>query len=72
MLRGDVSQMREAFRRLLNGPIVFTPVVERGYRAIRFEGRIGLDAIFGGEMVTKVTNMASPTEGTGFLGPHLE
>jgi hypothetical protein len=60
-LLGDVSQAREAFRRLLNGPIVFTPIVDRGYRAIRFEGRIGLKAIFGAEMVTGGRFMASPT-----------
>jgi hypothetical protein len=38
-------------------PIRFTPFVERGYHAIRFEGRIGLATIFGTEWVT---NMASP------------
>ena len=42
---GEVSEARQAFRELLTGSIVFTPVVERGYRAIRFEGRIGLHAI---------------------------
>ena len=49
---------REAFRELLSGPIEFTPSVERGYRAIRFDGKIGLEAVFGGEVVT---NVASPT-----------
>jgi hypothetical protein len=31
--------------------------VERGYEAIRFEGRVGLAAVFG---AVWVTNMASP------------
>ena len=44
-------------------------MVERGHLAIRFEGRIGLDAIFGEEMVTKVTSMASPTGTYIFLRP---
>jgi hypothetical protein len=39
LLTGDVAQVRPAFREVLRGPITFTPVVERGYRAIRFEGR---------------------------------
>jgi hypothetical protein len=55
---GTVARVREAFRGLLTAPIRFTPFVERGYRAIRFEGRIGLEAVFGAELVT---NMASPT-----------
>jgi hypothetical protein len=54
---GNVARVRQAFRELLTEPIRFTPVVEQGYRAIRFEGRIGLAAVFGGV----VTNMASPT-----------
>jgi hypothetical protein len=49
----SIEQARE-----LTAPIQLTPVVERGYRAIRFEGRIGLAAVFGAAMVT---NMASPT-----------
>ena len=32
-------------------------MIDRGYHAIRFEGRIGLAAVFGGEWVT---NLASP------------
>ena len=47
-LTGDVAKAREGVRKLLTGPIVFTPTVDRGYRAIRFEGRIGLEAIFWG------------------------
>ena len=42
----------------MNGPIIFTPCVERGYRAIRFEGRWEFDAAFGAKVVTRV---ASPT-----------
>jgi hypothetical protein len=45
----DVVQARQGFRQLLAAPIQFTPFVdERGYRAIRFEGRWGLEAVFGG------------------------
>jgi hypothetical protein len=58
VLRGDIAEARDAFRRLLATPIMFTPFEERGRRGIRFEGRIGLDAILGGELVT---NVASPT-----------
>jgi site-specific DNA recombinase len=56
LLTGDVAQARQGFRQLLTTPIVFTPIVERGLRAIRFEGRLGLEAVFGG----MVTNLASP------------
>ncbi len=58
LLQGDVPEIRQAFRELLRSPIYFTPFVENGRRGIRFEGRLGLDAILGGELVTK---MASPT-----------
>jgi hypothetical protein len=57
-LRGNVPNLREGFRQLLTTPIRFTPVVERGYRAIKVEGRIGLSEVFAG---TLATNMASPT-----------
>ena len=40
-------------------PERFTPFVERGYRGIRFEGRLGLEAVFGSGIL--VTKMASPT-----------
>ncbi len=56
LLTGDVAEARQGFRRLLTTPIRFTPVVERGYRAVRFEGRFGRAALFGG----LVTNLASP------------
>ena len=52
-----VAANRDAFRALLTEPIRFTPCVERGYRAIRFTGRIELAAMFGGEVVI---NLASP------------
>ena len=58
LLTGDVAQARKGFRQLLTGPIMFTPFVERGRRGLRFEGRVGLEAVLGGEVVTKV---ASPT-----------
>jgi hypothetical protein len=48
----------EAFREVLTGPIRFKPFIERGYRAIRFEGRVGLEAIFGGNLVTNLTSPA--------------
>jgi hypothetical protein len=44
---------------LLRTPILFTPFVENGQRGIRFQGRIGLDAILGGKML--VTKVASPS-----------
>jgi hypothetical protein len=52
-----IWRQRAAFRELLTERIKFTPYVERGYRAIRFEGKIGLDAVFQGEVST---NVASP------------
>jgi hypothetical protein len=58
LLSGDVPQVRDGFRRLLTGPILLTPFVENGHRGVRFEGRIGLRAILGGDVVT---NLASPT-----------
>jgi site-specific DNA recombinase len=58
LLTGDVAQARHGFRQLLTTPILFTPFVERGHRGVRFEGRIGLAAVLGGEVVTK---LASPT-----------
>jgi hypothetical protein len=61
-LTGDVAQARQGFRQLLTTPIVFTPFVAGGRRGIRFEGRIGLAAVLGGEVVTK---LASPTGSDG-------
>jgi hypothetical protein len=59
LLTGDVARAREAFRQLLTTPIRFTPFVDKkGFHALRFEGRVGLDAVFGGV----VTQMASPRE----------
>ena len=58
LLVGDVAKARQAFRQLLTTPIRFTPVVERGCRALRFDGLCDLQVFFGG-MVTKV---ASPTD----------
>ena len=63
LLTGDVAQVRQGFRQLLTGPIRLTPFVERGFRAIRFEGQIGLAAVFGGEVLGStavVTSVASP------------
>lgn len=62
LLNGPVARARDGLRQLLTRPVLFTPSIERGYRAIRFEGQLGLRALlFGGEVVT---NVASPT-GTG-------
>ena len=63
LLTGDVAQVRSAFRQLLTTPIVFTPFVERGRRGIRFEGRIGLASILGGEVVTKLASPAGSANG---------
>ena len=57
LITGDVAQARQGFRRLLTTPILFTPFVKNGRRGIRFEGRIGQDALFGG----MVTSGTSPT-----------
>lgn len=62
LFTGDVAQARQGFRQLLTTPILLTPFVERGRRGIRFEGRIGLAAVLGGEVVTK---LASPTGTNG-------
>jgi hypothetical protein len=51
MLTGEIWQARTGFRQLLTTPILFTPFVKNGRRGIRFEGRIGLAAILGGEVV---------------------
>ncbi len=48
-----MAQARQGFRQLLTAPIQFTPFVERGRRGLRFEGRVGLEAVLGGEVVTK-------------------
>jgi hypothetical protein len=61
LLEGDVGKVRTAFRQLLTTPIMVTPFVRGKRRGVRFEGRIGLLGVLGGELVTKV---ASPT-GTG-------
>jgi len=55
----DIAEARQAFRELLTTQIQFTPFIKRGYRGIRFEGRWGLEAVFGSEIL--VTKMASPT-----------
>ena len=60
LITGDVAQARQGFRQLLTTPILFTPFVENGRRGVRFEGRIGADALLAGE----VTKLASP-RGTG-------
>lgn len=57
-----MAVVRTAFRELLTGPIRFESFVERSYRAIRFQGRIGLEAIFGGNLVTNLASPAGLTE----------
>ena len=53
-LTGDIAKARQAFRKLLSGPTLFTPFVARGYHAIRFVGRIDFESVLGAEMVTNV------------------
>jgi site-specific DNA recombinase len=57
-LLGDVETARAAFRELLTSPIRCTPVVEQGYRAIAFEGRLS-QCLFAG---AEVTNQQSPRD----------
>ena len=52
LLAGDPGRAREALRQLLTTPIVFTPFEENGRRGLRFEGRVGLEAVVGGEFVS--------------------
>jgi hypothetical protein len=56
---GDISAARAGLRALLTEPIMFMPCIVRGYDAIQFRGRLGLEGVFGGEVV--VTSVASPT-----------
>jgi site-specific DNA recombinase len=58
LITGDAAEARQGFRQLFTTPILLTPFERRGRRGIRFEGRIGLDALLSGEVVTK---LASPT-----------
>jgi len=58
---GATAEARQGFRELLTAPILFEPCVVRGYRAIRFTGRVGLEGVFGSELVTKVASPTSPT-----------
>jgi len=60
---GTVAQARQ-FLRLLPGPIIFTPCVHEGYRAIRLEASLGLEAMFGSEVVM---SLASPIGLTTFV-----
>jgi hypothetical protein len=64
---GTVAQARQ-FLRLLQESIKLTPYVDRGYRAVKFEGRFTLNACFGGEVVI---NVASPKADNPFnlVGP---
>ena len=48
---GAIAEARQGFRELLTAPIFFEPCVVRGYRAIRFSGRVGLEGVFGSELV---------------------
>ena len=52
MLLGDVAHARDAFRKLLAGAICFTPFDAENGRGVRFDGRIGLEAVLGGSVVT--------------------
>lgn len=57
LLGDDVAGARQAFRQLLTTPIVCTPFVQGSRRTLTFEGKVGLEAVFGGDLVTK---LASP------------
>ena len=58
-LAGDMAEARQGSGNYLTGPILFTPFVDdRGRRGLAFEGRVGLEAILSGTVVTK---LASPT-----------
>jgi hypothetical protein len=61
LLLGDIAQARQGFRELLTTPILFRPFVENGRRGIRFEGKIGLAGILGGEVVTKLASPSIPS-----------
>jgi hypothetical protein len=63
LLTGDVAKARQGFRQLLSTPIRFTPCVERGFRAIRFEGRLGLEAVFGGLVIWRPQRDSNPCFG---------
>lgn len=52
LLLGDVAHARDAFRKLLSGAIRFTPFDAECGRGVRFDGRIGLEAVLGGSVVT--------------------
>lgn len=54
-LLASVADARDAFRQLLAGKVSFTPIeTERG-KGLQFEGRIGLQALFGGEVTSGMT-----------------
>ena len=63
---GELMFVGQAFKVLITpiSKVKTLQVVERGYHAIRFEGRVGLAAVFG---TGWVTNMASPTAVAPFL-----
>jgi hypothetical protein len=56
----SIGRWSPRFRQFLTTPIVLTPCVERGYRAIRIEGRLGLAAVVSGA-VTKVASHIIPS-----------
>jgi hypothetical protein len=52
VLTGRVAHARQELRELLTTPIRLTPCVNaRGYRALRFDGCWGLNAVFGAEVM---------------------
>ncbi len=57
LLLADVAIARDAFRKLLNGLIRFTPFEVQDGRGLRFEGRIGLAALLGDVVTKEVTRV---------------
>jgi site-specific DNA recombinase len=66
LLARNVPDGRQLLRELLEGPILFTPILEDSRRGVRFEGALSIGGILAGNV--EVTRLASPV-GTGWLLP---
>ncbi len=58
-LRAHVPQARQLFRKLLVGPLMFTPIIEARRRGYRFEGEVSIGKLLTGLVDT--TFVASPS-----------